>query len=97
MAKAMETLGVEQLVSISFFLFNLVDAKGVLLTGNGDSLVSDGVSKQHTAPRASITCHTRNFARRVHVAQDDRGILLIAVCVFLEKSFHLTRVSPHLA
>ena len=26
--------------------------------------------KQHTAPRASITCHTREFSRRVHVAQD---------------------------
>ena len=30
--------------------------------------------KQHTAPRASITCHTRSFSRRVDVAQDDREI-----------------------
>ena len=40
----------------------------VSLTGNSDSLVSDGWGvTQHTAPRASFTCHTRNFSR-VHVA-----------------------------
>ena len=44
---------------------------GFSLTNIGDSLVSDGEGKQHTAPRASIMCHTRNFSRRVHVAQDD--------------------------
>ena len=32
------------------------------LTGNGDSLVSDGRCKQYTAPR---TLHTRNFFSRV--------------------------------
>ena len=26
--------------------------------------------EQHTAPRASFTCYTRNFLRRVHVARD---------------------------
>ena len=33
----------------------------------------------------------------MHLPQDDRGILLNAVCEFLEKSFHLIHVSPHLA
>ena len=33
----------------------------VSLTGSSDSVVSDGECKQHFAPRASFTCHTRNF------------------------------------
>ena len=41
----------------------------VSLRDNSDSFVSDGRCKQLTAPRASITCHTRNVSRRVHVAQ----------------------------
>ena len=44
--------------------------------------------KQHTAPRASITCHTHAcFSRRVHVDQGDRGVMLNAVCVFLKSHF----------
>ena len=56
--------------------------------------------EQHTAPRASFTCHRRNFSR-VHVAQvlepssgQDRWIVVLAS---LKKSFHLIHVSPHLA
>ena len=71
--------------------------QGVSLTSNSDSLVSDGRCKQHTSPRAFVTCLTRKFYRRVHVAQDVRGILLKAICVFLNNSFHLIHVSPHLA
>ena len=52
--------------------------QGGSLTGNSDSDVSDGECKQHTAPRASFTCHSRNVSRRVHVAQ---GCWLL-VCVF---------------
>ena len=37
--------------------------------------------KQHTAPSAFVTCHTRNFSRRAHVALDDSGILLNVVCL----------------
>ena len=48
-----------------------------------------------TAPRASITCHT-HFFRRVHVAQDDRGILLDTVCVFLSM-FHRTLLDIQLS
>ena len=73
----------------------------VSLTRTGDSLASYGECKQHTAPRASITCHTRNFSRRVHVPQD-RGILLNAVCVFLENHsipsmFHSILLDPQLS
>ena len=107
----METMGMEQLVSIFFLLFNLVDvtrmtwmtkiiyfpfrcrknhsffSQIVSLTDQSDSFVSDGRYKQHFAPRASITCHTRNVSRRVHVTQNDRDILLNAVCVFLKSHF----------
>ena len=77
--------------------------QGLSLTSNSDSLVSDG-DVNSTPHRASVTCHTRNFSRRVHVVQDDRGILLDAVCVFLESHsissrFHRTlldsQLSPH--
>ena len=75
--------------------------QGVSLTSNSDSLVSDG-DVNSTPHRASVTCHTRNFSRRVHVAQDDRGILLNAVCVFLESHsissrFHRTLLDPQLS
>ena len=76
--------------------------QGVSLTGNVDSLVTDERCKHHTAPRASITCHTRNFARRVHVPQDDRGILLNTVCVFpkshsVSSMMHRTMLDPLLS
>ena len=29
--------------------------------------------KKHVPPHASLTCHTRNFSSRVHVAQEHRG------------------------
>ena len=51
--------------------------------------------KHHTAPRAHITCHTRKLSRRVHVAQDDRGIQSDCSLCVSQKSFHLTHVSPH--
>ena len=53
--------------------------------------------KQHTAPRASYTCHTRNFSRRVHVAQDDRGTVLNAVRVSISSLFHHTLLDPQLS
>ena len=52
---------VEERTTVIFF-------QGVSLTGTSDYLVSNGVCKQHTAPRASFTDHTRIFSR-VHVAQ----------------------------
>ena len=52
---------VEERTTVIFF-------QGVSLTGHSDSLVSNGECKQHTAPRASFTYHTRIFSR-VHVAQ----------------------------
>ena len=86
-----------------FLLFNLVDVtrmariifdffQVVSLAGNIDCLVSDGVCKQHTAPRASFACHTRNLTR-VHVAQGSLE------CSSYEsyKSFNLIHDSPHLA
>ena len=42
--------------------------QGVPLTGNSDSLVSDGVCEQHAALLASFTCHTSNCPR-VHVVE----------------------------
>ena len=77
--------------------------QGVSLTGNSDSFVSDGVCKQHNAPRACITCHTRNFSCRAQPAQDDRGILLdCSLCVFLESQsisfmFHSSLCDPQLS
>ena len=52
-----------------------------------------------TAPRACIMCHTRNFSRHVDVAQDVRGLLFDAVCVFREghsisSMFHRTLLDP---
>ena len=43
------------------------------------AIVMCALCKQHASPRAFLTCFTRNFSRRVHVAQDDRCILLNAV------------------
>ena len=45
---------------------------------------------------------TANFSRRVHVAQDDRGILLNAVCVFLQNhtisfTFHRILFDPQVS
>ena len=42
-------------------------SQGVSLTGNGDSLVSDGVCKHHTKPTHTSYSRTRDFSR---VAQD---------------------------
>ena len=79
--------------------------QGVPLTGNSDSLVSDGVCKQHTAPRALDTCHTRNCSR-VHMAQvlepSSGQDLWIEVFVSLKSHsissmFHCTLLDPQLS
>ena len=63
-------------------------------------LQATGVCKQHTAPRASFTCHTLIFSRE-HVAQVEEHSsgqdLWIAVHASVKESFHLIHVSPHLA
>ena len=51
----------------------------ISLTGNSDSIVSDGRCQQDTAQRAFNTCHTRTFSR-VHVAQDDVSCVVVFVC-----------------
>ena len=97
-------------VSILFVLFNLVDATRMARMARLIYFLSRCRKKQqrflasggsvrtaHRTARIYHKQHTRNCSRRVHVAQDDRGILLNAVCVFLKKSFHLVLVSPHFA
>ena len=92
----------------SFIFFRVVERttvifQGVSLTGNSDSFVRDGRCKQYAAPRACITCHTRSFSSRAHVAQDDRGVLLVCslyTCVLESHSisfmFHRTLLDPQL-
>ena len=76
--------------------------QGVSITGNSDSFVSDGRCKEHTAPRASFTCHTRNFSR-MHVAQvlepssgQDLWIVVVAILKnhSISSMFHRTLLDP---
>ena len=78
---------------------------GVSLAGKSDSLVIDEECKQDTAPRASFTCHTRNFSR-VRVAQvlepssgQDRWIVVLAILEShsISSMFYRTLLDPQLS
>ena len=70
----------------------------ISLAGNGVS----GRCEQHTAPRASITCHTHNFSRRVHDAQKViEAFCWMQSCAFFESHSipsmcHRTLLDPQL-
>ena len=71
----------------------------ISLAGNGVS----GRCEQHTAPRASITCHTHNFSRRVHDAQKViEAFCWMQSCTFFESHSipsmsHRTLLDPQLS
>ena len=96
-----------------FFVFFRVERNhsdffnGVSLTGGGASLASDGVCKQHTAPRASFTCHTQFFScargsnSGAYTLDRIVGLLFLRLLKshFISPVFHRTlldsQLSPH--